>query len=201
MLRPLALVGVSSLVFAACNLPTANDQLRSLLASSARCERPPVGSAPEDRGHPTRTGHTAVPLAGTPFAVAVSGKGVVYVTQAHAGSAARADLPATLFSASFPVGDLPSQVRIHPNCKTAYVSDQDARTITYVDVASNQAVATVAVPAGSILTTGLSPEGDRLYALTDYFGVYVINPATPQVIDFDPRSPQGSLAAGRAIHP
>ncbi len=199
MLRRLALV--PSLVLAACASPTGNEVLLSSLASSARCEQPPVWHAPNDRTHPTRTGHSAAPLAGTPFAVAVSDKGVVYVTQAHAGSAARADLPATLFSASFPVGDLPSQVRIHPDGKTAYVSDQDARTITYVDMASNQAVATVAVPAGSILTTGLSPEGDRLYALTDYFGVYVINTATREVIDSIPGSATGSLLTGVAFHP
>src|SRR6266567_489055 len=153
MLRRLALVGVPSLVFAACNSPTANDQLSSLLASSARCERPPVGAAPSGRGHPALSGHTTMPLAGMPFAVAVSGKGVVYITQGLAGSAVRADLPSTLLSASFAVGDLPSQVRIHPNGRTAYVSNQDARTVTYVDVASNQAFATVAVPAGSIINT------------------------------------------------
>src|SRR2546430_9572111 len=59
-----------------------------------------------------------------------SGKGVVYITQGLAGSAVRADLPSTLLSASFAVGDLPSQVRIHPNGRTAYVSNQDARTVT-----------------------------------------------------------------------
>jgi len=160
-----------------------------------------VGAAPAGRGHPALTGHTTMPLAGMPFAVALSGKGVVYITQGLAGSAVRADLPSTMLSTSFAVGDLPSQVRIHPNGKTAYVSDQDARTITYVDVASNQAVATVAVPAGSILTTGLSPEGDRLYALTDYFGVYVINTATHEVIDSIPGSATGSLLTGVAFHP
>src|SRR2546427_6506252 len=99
MLRRLALVGVPSLVFAACNSPTANDQLSSLLASSARCERPPVGAAPSGRGHPALSGHTTMPLAGMPFAVAVSGKGVVYITQGLAGSAVRADLPSTVLSA------------------------------------------------------------------------------------------------------
>jgi len=201
MLRPLALVGVSSLVFAACNSPTANDQLRSLLASSARCERPPVGAAPSGRGHPALSGHTTMPLAGMPFAVAVSGKDVVYITQGLAGSVVRADLPSTLLSASFAVGDLPSQVRIHPNGRTAYVSNQDARTVTYVDVASNQAFATVAVPAGSILSTGLSLEGDRLYALTDYFGIYVINTDTRQLIDSIPASATGRLLTGVAFHP
>src|SRR5207302_1088799 len=201
MLRPLALVGVSSLVFAACNSPTANDQLRSLLASSARCERPPVGAAPAGRGHPALTGHTTMPLAGMPFAVAVSAKGVVYVTQGLAGSAVRADLPSTMLSTSFAVGDLPSQVRIHPNGKTAYVCNQDSHTVTLVDVATNQAVAAIPVPAGSILTLGLSPEGDRLYALTDYFGIYVINTDTRQVIDSIPGSATGRLLTGVAFHP
>src|SRR5947207_11394268 len=201
MLRPLALVGVPALVFAACNSPTANDQLRSLLASSARCERPPVGAAPAGRGHPALSGHTTMPLAGMPFAVAVSGKGVVYVTQGLAGSAVRSDLPSTLLSASFAVGDLPSQVRIHPNGRTAYVGNQDSHTVTVVDVATNQAVAAVPVPAGSILTLGLSPEGDRLYALTDYFGIYVINTDTRQVIDSIPGSATGRLLTGVAFHP
>jgi len=198
---PLAVVGLFSFVVAACNSPTANEQLASLLSSSARCERPPGGAAPTGRGHPALTGHTTVPLAGMPFAVAVSGKGVVYVTQGHAGSAVRADLPSTVLSAPFAVGDLPSQVRIHPNGQTAYVSNQDAQTVTVVDVATNQAFATVPVPAGSTLTLGLSPEGDHLYALTDFYGVYVINTATRQVIDSIPSSATGSLLTGVAFHP
>jgi len=198
---PLAVVGLFSFVVAACNSPTANEQLASLLSSSARCERPPGGAAPTGRGHPALTGHTTVPLAGMPFAVAVSGKGVVYVTRGHAGSAVRADLPSTVLSAPFAVGDLPSQVRIHPNGQTAYVSNQDASTVTFVDVATNHAFAAVPVPAGSILTLGLSPEGDRLYALTDFFGIYVINTATRQVIDSIPGSATGSLLTGVAFHP
>src|SRR5437773_4140282 len=198
---PLAVVGLFSFVVAACNSPTANEQLASLLSSSARCERPPGGAAPTGRGHPALTGHTTVPLAGMPFAVAVSAKGVVYVTRGHAGSAVRADLPSTVLSAPFAVGDLPSQVRIHPNGQTAYVSNQDASTVTFVDVATNHAFAAVPVPAGSILTLGLSPEGDRLYALTDFFGIYVINTATRQVIDSIPGSATGSLLTGVAFHP
>jgi YVTN family beta-propeller protein len=201
MLRRVAFVGVPYLVLASCNSPTAIDQVRSLVVSWPHCERPPVGAAPTGRGHPALTGHTAVPLAGAPFAVAVSANGVVYVTDAYTGSAVRADLPSTTLSAPFAVGDLPSQVRIDPNGRTAYVSNQDASTVTVVDVATNQAVAAVPVPAGSILTLGLSPEGDRLYALTDYFGVYVINTATREVIDSIPRSAAGSLLTGVAFHP
>jgi YVTN family beta-propeller protein len=196
----LVYAGLSSVVVAACDSPTA--PLSSLFSSvSMRCEAPPTRSVPGGRGHPARTGFTHVPLSGTPFAVAVSPAGVAYVTQAHAGSAARADLPSTTFSAPFPVGDLPSQVRFSPDGRTAYVSNQDARTITVVEVATNRAVATIPEPGHSILTLGLSPDGARLYALTDFNGVYVVNTSTREVIDSIPVSATGDLLTGVAFHP
>jgi YVTN family beta-propeller protein len=185
---------------AACESPTG--LFSSVLASlSMRCEEPPTSTVPSGGGHPARTGLTTVPLSGTPFAVAVSGNGVVYVTRVHAASAVRADLPSTAFSAPYPVGELPSQVRISPDGKTAYVGNQDTRTISFVDVATNQVAATVPVPGGSILTIGLSPNGARLYALTDYTGVYVINTSTRAVIDSIPAAATGNLLTGVAFHP
>jgi YVTN family beta-propeller protein len=140
-----------------------------------------------------------VPLSGTPFAVAVSRADVAYVTQAHASSAVRADLPSTTFSAPFPVGDLPSQVRISPDGQTAYVGNQDSGTITFVHVATNEAFATASVPSGSTLTLGLSPDGKRLYALTDYYGVYVIDTETRQAVALIPNA--GTILTGVAFHP
>jgi YVTN family beta-propeller protein len=165
------------------------------------CLAPSAGTAPGGLGHPSLSQHAAVPMSGTPFAVAVSQAGTAYVTQAHAAAAARADLPATTFSAPFAVGDLPSQVRMSPDGQTAYVANQDARTITYVDVASNQVFGTTPVPGGSILTIGLSPDGTRLYALTDFTGVFVINTATRAVIASIPAARTGSLLTGVAFHP
>jgi YVTN family beta-propeller protein len=189
-------MGLSSVLVAACDSAT---PIGPLLTSM--CEAPPSGDAPAGRSHPARTGLTTVPLSGTPFAVAVSPTGVAYVTRVHTASAARADLPSTTFSAPFPVGDLPSQVRISPDGQTAYVGNQDTRTISFVDVATNQVVATVPVPGGSILTIGLSPNGNRLYALTDFTGVYVINTSTRTVVDSIPVSATGSLLTGVAFHP
>src|SRR5256714_2088831 len=163
------------------------------------CGAPPAGPPPAGGTHPTRTSDQATPLGGTPFAVAISPRGVTYVTQLLAASASRADLPSTSFSTSFAVGDIPSQVRMSPDGRTAYVGDQDARTITYVDVATNQAVATTSVPAGSILTIGLSPDGKRLYALTDFYGVYVISTDTRTVIASIKGA--GTILAGVAFHP
>ncbi|PYP67701.1 MAG: hypothetical protein DMD36_14580, partial [Gemmatimonadetes bacterium] len=143
-------------------------------------------------------------MSGTPFAVAISPAGVTYVTQAWAASAARADLPATTFSTPFPVGAFPSQVRMSPDGRMAYVGNQNnpsAGTITFVSVATNEAVNTAAVPAGAILTIGLSPDGKRLYVLTDYYGVYVLNATSGELMDSIPVASTGTLLTGVAFHP
>ena len=95
---------------------------------------------------------------------------------------------------------LASQVRISPDGATAYIGNQDAGTITFLDVASGQPFDTVAVD-GSVLTIGLRPDGRRLYALTDYYGVYVIDVASRSVIDSIPPTLTGALLTGVAFHP
>src|SRR6266542_6425608 len=129
MLRHSALrlvaVGLSTILVAACDSPTASDGLLTIATETMSCEAPPAGDVPAGGGHPARTGRTTVPVSGTPFAVAVSPSGVVYVTRVHAASVVRADLPSTTFSEPFPVGDLPSQVRFSPYGNTAYASNQE----------------------------------------------------------------------------
>jgi YVTN family beta-propeller protein len=170
-------------------------------ASPARCELPALGAAPGGREHPTRSPVTSVPLSGTPFAVAVAPTGATYVTQLLAATAVRANLPATTLSAPFEVGFLPSQIRMSPDGGTAYVSNQDDATITVVDVAMNRAIYTFTAATGSILTTGLSPDGTRLYALTDYYGVYIVDTETGSVVDSIPPLSTGVLLTGVAFHP
>jgi len=155
------------------------------------------GHAPR---HPTREVVSAVPLAGTPFAVAISPAGAIYVSQAYAGSLARGNLPRTDLPVGIPVGPLPSQVRVDPNGRRAYVGNQDAGTITVVRVATNEVVDTIALTP-SILTIGVSPDGRRLYALTDYHGVDVISTATRNVVDSIPASSTGTILTGVAFHP
>jgi YVTN family beta-propeller protein len=165
----------------------------------AACLAPHRGTPPAGRSHPALAANDSVPLSGTPFAVAVSAADVAYVTQAHAASAVRVDLPSTTFSPSFAVGYLPSQVRFSPDGQTAYVSNQDSGTITFLHVASNEAFATASVPSGSTLTLGLSPDGKHLYALTDYYGVYVIDTETRQAVGLIPNA--GTILTGVAFHP
>ena len=153
-----------------------------------------------DLRQPTGETVTTVPLGGAPFAVAISPAGAVYVSQSLAGSLARGNLPRTDLPVHVPVGPLPSQVRVRASGQTAYVSNQDAGTITVVRVATNQVVGTIALTP-SILTIGLSPDGRRLYALTNFHGLYVISTATRTVVDSIPASGTGTILAGIAFHP
>jgi YVTN family beta-propeller protein len=144
---------------------------------------------------------TSQPLSGSPFAVAVSPTGTTYVTQLLASTAVRANLPATTLSTPFAVGFLPSQIRMSPDGGTAYVSNQDDATITVIDVAMNRAIDTITAAIGSILTTGLSPDGTRLYALTDNYGVFVVDTETGSVVGWIPPASTGMLLTGVAFHP
>src|SRR2546430_6185314 len=72
-------------------------------------------SPPPVLHHPALTARDSVTLGGTPFAVAISRAGVVYVSRVSADSAARDNLPSESFTTMVPVGPLASQVRISPD--------------------------------------------------------------------------------------
>src|SRR5215510_14099557 len=103
------------------------------LAAQSPCLAPQLMPAPAGYRHPSTDVQDSVPLDGTPFAVAVSRAGATYVTQSHTAAVARTDLPRTAFALALPVGDLPAQVRISPRGRTAYVGNQDPRTISFID--------------------------------------------------------------------
>src|SRR6266576_901946 len=165
------------------------------------CMTPPTGTPPAGLSHPTLSLLETSALSGLPFGVAVSKDSVAYITQLQLATAVRADLPSTALSAPFSVGSLPSQVLMSPDGRTAYVENQDNGTIAFVDVATNSVTGSVAVGSGSILNSGLSPDGTRLYAGTDFFGVYIIDTGTRAVIGQIPASSTGNLIAGFAFHP
>src|SRR5207302_10284326 len=54
---------------------------------------------------------------------------------------------------------------------------------------------------GSILNMGVSHDGTRIYALTDFYGVYVIDVSSRSVIAQIPVSTTGTLLTGVAFHP
>jgi YVTN family beta-propeller protein len=101
------------------------------------------------------------------------------------------------FTALVPVGYIPNQVRMHPDGAIAYVSNQDGRTISFVDVESNRETRVLPMTA-SILSLGLSRDGTRLYVLTDYEGVHVLDTRDGTRIA---TVPVGPVPVGVATHP
>jgi YVTN family beta-propeller protein len=167
------------------------------------CLNPSTGTVRSGLTHPTRTviDTTALSYSNQPFAVAISRNNVAYITEGWSAAAVRADLPNTALSDPFPVGALPSQVRMSPDGSTAYVEDQDSQTITYIDVATNHIIGQATVPIGSILNMGLTSDGARIYALTDYYGVYVIDVQSRSVVGQIPVNATGTILTGVAFHP
>jgi len=165
----------------------------------------PNGRTPAFAKHPTLTDVDSIALSGGPFAVAVSPFDVAYVTQSSASSVARTVLPNMSFT-TFAIGALPSQVRISPNGQTAYVTNQGSgggggtSKVKFVTVSTNAVFDSVTVP-GSTLTIGLSPNGTRLYALTDFRGVYIIDALSGAMLDSIAPANTDSLLTGVAFHP
>ena len=150
--------------------------------------------------HPSRMGSESILLTGRPFAVAITSTRVVFVTQLDAGYMGRTTVAGRPFDTDFAVGAIPSQVRVSPNGRTAYVNNQDAGAVRFVGTSADSAFWTTTVPA-SVLSIGLSPSGARLYALTDYRGVYVIDAGSGAVLDSINPIAVGSILTGVAFHP
>ena len=150
--------------------------------------------------HPSGSVVDSIPLTGRPFAVAISASSVVLVTQLDAGYMGRTTVAGRTFGTDFPVGAIPSQVRVSPNGGTAYVNNQDAGAVKFMDTSAGTTFQTTTVP-GSVLSIGLSPSGARLYALTDYRGVYVIDAGSGTVLDSISPTAVGSILTGVAFHP
>lgn len=189
--------------------------LAAVLAAglTLQCESHPeapesgVEHRPSFARHPLGTTKDSVALTGMPFAVAVSqydvglNDGVVYVAQLTNGTIAKTTLPAETFT-TFSIGSPtdPSQVRISPNGQTAYVNDQYSKKVKWVTVATNSIFDSVAF-AKSPLNIGLSPNGTRLYVLTDSDGVYVLDALSSAQQDHIAVATTGYILSGVAFHP
>jgi YVTN family beta-propeller protein len=125
---------------------------------------------------------------------------VVFVTQLDAGMMGRTTITVPSFNTDFLVGAIPSQARVSPDGHTVYVNNQDAGAVKFYDTSADTTFHTTTVP-GSVLSMGLSASGARLYALTDYHGVYVINAGSGVVLDSISAASVGSILTGVAFHP
>jgi len=123
-------------------------------------------------GHPAGTTVTTAQVPGGPWGVAISTAGVAYVTSLD-GFLSRADLPATSFGITVPVGQVPTDVAFDPSGARAYVTNQFSRNVGIVDVATNTQVDVIPVN-GDAFRVAVTPSGQRLYVTTNANNLLVI---------------------------
>ncbi|HEY6495393.1 MAG TPA: YncE family protein [Trebonia sp.] len=98
---------------------------------------------------------------GEPHSVAVAPNGTVYVTDTD-GNAVKVISPSGQVTATIGVGQLPWDVVVSADGKTAYVANPDSDSVSVISTAANAVTATVSV-SGDPDTLGLTPDGSQLW--------------------------------------
>lgn len=141
-------------------------------------------------GHPMRTNLVAHPtgaalstrlsgITGRPFAVRVSTKGVIAVTQQDLNSLTLTDTTSNA-PRSVKVGADPGDVVFNNAGTTAYVSAFNQGTITIIDVASATPTSTIQVAANAY-RLALMPDQSKLFVTSTDGHVYVVTLSTREV--------------------
>ena len=128
-----------------------------------------------------RPSGTKVALPSRPYALDISGTGVIYAPRLDAGSAARFDLPARSPSSHVTVGGTPTDVSFDAAGAKAYVSNQSG-SVSVIDVATNTVTFSIPVPDRAFVSQ-TSPAGDRLYIGSANGTVYAYSFATGQFVN------------------
>jgi YVTN family beta-propeller protein len=100
--------------------------------------------------------------------------------------------PLPSITATIPVGDNPGAMVVSPDGKYLYVACYGDCTVTVVDTADNQPIASIPCPAETLSGAAISPDGRRLY-LSDVSVVLYVDTTTrqPTGSTYQLRSPQG----------
>ena len=105
------------------------------------------------------TGFT--PGLGDPRSVAVAPDGTLYVTDTNGDSVAVLS-PSGHVTATIGVGQLPWDIVVSADGKTAYVANPDSDSVSVISTATNTVTATVSV-SGDPNVLGLTPDGSQLW--------------------------------------
>ena len=156
------------------------------------------GRAPVDVfGHPKGLHVGRAALGHRPFGIDISRDGVVYVTRLDAQRVSSLDVETRAVSGEVVVGTVPTGITFHPDGQTAYVTNQHGGGVGVIDVATNVQVANILLNANPFITF-VTPDGSKLYILTDGQSVHVASTATRAITH---TIPVGSGANGIALAP
>jgi YVTN family beta-propeller protein len=98
---------------------------------------------------------------GEPHSVAVAPDGTLYVTDTD-GNSVKVISPSGQVTATIGVGQLPWDVVVSADGKTAYVANPDSDSVSVISTATNAITSTISV-SGDPDTLGLTPDGSQLW--------------------------------------
>jgi YVTN family beta-propeller protein len=123
-----------------------------------------IGTAPLTGLSPHTS--TRVPLAGSPFGVAVSSKDVAYVTRFQGAAVEEAQLPNLAFTRSIAVGVGPTDIAFDSRGALAYVTNQVSHSLGVIDVAAHAQRETIDV-SGDPSAVLVRPDDEFAYVATN----------------------------------
>ena len=169
-----------------------------LLAAGVAACGSSTGPEPDpELTHPSLTHIVALAFPGVAYGVAVSGKGIVLVTNIGGDKLYRGQSLLDGFFDSIAVNAAPAHVAINPAGTRAFSTDQLGHTVSVIDLATN--VSTSAIPLGNeAYNLIVSPDGTRLYVTVNVGSVYVFNAVSLALVD---SFAAGPVANGLAFSP
>jgi DNA-binding beta-propeller fold protein YncE len=128
-----------------------------------------------------------IPLADSPYGVAASAGGVVYVTPIVGPAVRRVDLTTHTLTDSIPIGGEPAQVTFNGAGTVAFATKRAAGSVAIIDVATHSQMDTIAVP-GNPYAIRVSTDGDTAYVISTAGWLYKIDVASRTRVDSIPAS-------------
>src|SRR5437773_617295 len=165
--------------------------------SWARCEPGWAQPRRASLGHPAAVLSERLPVAGSPFDVAIAADGTAYLTRLHAAAVECLGLAPFRITGSIATGSAPTAVVLSSSSQVAYVTNQFAEEVAVIDLSRQRQGGTIPVP-GHPLGAALSPDGRRLYIVTNLDRLCAISIDVGRVVA---SVPVAQVCTGLAVHP
>jgi YVTN family beta-propeller protein len=143
----------------------------------------------------TNTVDATIPVAPTPFAVAITPDGGrAYVTSAASENVTVIDTATRSVTASVAVGGSQAGVAVAPDGSRVYVASGSQNTVSVIDTATDTLVDSIDVPAGP-RAVAVTPDGERVYVTSTGVGAQFA-PDVVSAIDADAGAVTATMPVG-----
>ena len=180
-MKRLSVIGATAMAVAAvgCSQDRPTGQVSDLPPATAA-----LTSSSNSCSQNTHPGGTIVNKIVTPpaWAMAVRDDGLAYFTEAFNAGVGITSTRTQTVDGFIPTGNVPTGVAFSPDGGTAYVANQTDATVSVINVASAQVVATISTNGADPFAVQVSPDGSRLFIGTNGTAVLIVDTGTNQII-------------------